>query len=107
MKEENVDISIYDLNSLETRQSMLSMPVWRLLHVFVFSEDKLCSGHPGYYYIYLYLYFVFSEDQLCSGQSGDYHCKAATFTHEETSTHTLTVFGENILYVAILYLTRT
>ena len=30
----------------------------------------------------------------CSGQSGDYHCKAATFTHEETSTHTLTVFGE-------------
>jgi len=26
------------------------------------------------------------------GQSGDYHCKAATFTHEETSTHTLTVF---------------
>ena len=72
-----------------------------------FSEDKLCSGHPGYYYIYLYLYFVFSEDQLCSGQSGDYHCKAATFTHEETSTHTLTVFGENILYVAILYLTST
>ena len=28
-----------------------------------------------------------------TGQSGDYHCKAATFTHEETSTHTLTVFG--------------
>ena len=57
--------------------------------------------------MYLYLYFVFSEDQLCSGQSGDYHCKAATFTHEETSTHTLTVFGENILCVAILYLTST
>jgi len=30
------------------------------------------------------------------GQSGDYHCKAATFTHEETSTHTLTVFDPGV-----------
>lgn len=37
----------------------------------------------------------------CSGQSGDYHCKAATFTHEETSTHTLTVFGENKIQIKI------
>ena len=37
----------------------------------------------------------------CSGQSGDYHCKAATFTHEETSTHTLTVFGENKIQIQI------
>ena len=36
MKEENIEISIYDLNSLETRQSMLCRSVWRLLHVFVF-----------------------------------------------------------------------
>ena len=33
--------------------------------------------------------------------SGDYHCRVATFTHEERRSHTMTVFGRNIVEVIV------
>ena len=36
--------------------------------------------------------------------SGHYHCKVATFTQEDTSTHSLVIYGKNTCHIIIFYI---